>query len=235
MPQGLSLADFQAVLFDVDGTLVDTLPALIKGLGDSYEHFNQVRPSDGQIQATIGLPLRKQMRMFTDKEVTESELEERMNYTVSRFEAYSDLEKEFAPAVKTLQLVIQSGRKTALVTSKSALEVSLFRKRFSWFASVDTIICSSDVTHPKPDPESVQLACQQLGVSPQQAVYIGDAVFDMQSASKAGASAVAVGYGSGTRQALLDEHPQLFFETPDALLAWAKESIYTTSCFEGRT
>src|SRR5437868_15551795 len=109
-----------------------------------------------------------------------------MNYTVSRLEAYSDLEKEFAPAVKTLQLVIQSGRKTALVTSKSASEVSLLRKRFSWFASVGTIICSSDVTHPKPDPESVPLACEHLGVSPDEAVYSGDSVFDLQCAHNGG-------------------------------------------------
>lgn len=234
MPRGLSLADFKAVLFDVDGTLMDTLPALIKGLGDSYEQFNGVRPTDEQMQATLGIPLRTQMRMFTDRPVSDEELQQRVDYTIGRFEFHSHLEKEFAPAVQVLELSIGSGLKTALVTSKNAQEVSLFRRRVPWFASVDTIICASDVTHPKPDPESALLACERLAVSPEDAVFIGDSIFDMQCANAAGTKRVAVGYGSGNKQALLGEKPDLFFEKPDELLAWAKESIFKIPCLEGK-
>lgn len=234
MPKGLSLADFQAVLFDVDGTLVDTLPALIPGLGDSYEHFNGVRPSDEDIQATIGLPLAQQMQMHTDRKLSSEEVDERIRYTVSRYEVHSHLEKEFQPAIEVLDLVRLNGRKTALVTSKNALEVSLFRKRYSWFENVDTIICASDVQHPKPDPESALLACEKLGVLPSEAVYIGDSVFDMQCAKNAGIPTVALAYGSGKRQALQSENPDVLFDTPADLLNWAKETIYLTPCLEGR-
>jgi HAD superfamily hydrolase (TIGR01549 family) len=235
MPNGLSLADFKAVLFDVDGTLVDTLPAIVRGLGDTYEHFNGSRPSDAEIQATIGLPLTTQMRMFGSEPANAEEIEQRIDFAIHRLQSYAHLEQEYEPAVQTLKLVLQAGKKTALVTSKSRLELSLFAERVHWVQNVDITICASDVKTPKPNPESALLACERLDVSPADAVFIGDSVFDMQCASSAGLSAVAVGYGSGKKQALLDERPGRFFESPEDLLEWAKESIFRTPCLEGKT
>src|ERR1700722_9602553 len=132
MPQGLSLADFKAVLFDVDGTLMNTLPAIVRGLGDTYEHFNGSRPTDEQIQATVGLPLTTQMHMFRSEPVGDEELERRIDFAIQRLEAHAHLEREFSPAVEALQLIMSAGLKTALVTSKSAPEVSFLSERVRW-------------------------------------------------------------------------------------------------------
>jgi beta-phosphoglucomutase-like phosphatase (HAD superfamily) len=67
MPRGLSLADFKAVLFDVDGTLVDSLGMLIRGLGDTFEKYSGVRPPDEEIKASIGLPLQEQMLNYREE------------------------------------------------------------------------------------------------------------------------------------------------------------------------
>ena len=56
MPQGPEPGELDAVLFDVDGTLVDTLTMLARGLGDAYEHFNGERPSVATVRSLIGLP-----------------------------------------------------------------------------------------------------------------------------------------------------------------------------------
>jgi HAD superfamily hydrolase (TIGR01549 family) len=234
MPRGLSLADFKAVLFDVDGTLVDTLPALIRGLGDSYEHFNGVRPSDDQIQATIGLPLRKQMRMFTTAVLSDAQVDQRSDYTIERFEDHSHLEREFTASVEMLRLTLKEGFKTALVTSKSAQEIALFEKRCPWFLDVHTVVCASDVQHPKPDPESALLACERLGVAPHEAVMIGDSIFDMRCARSAGVASVAVGYGSGSKEALLAEDPDLYFDSAEELLAWAQQTALIPPCLESQ-
>ncbi|HEY3783282.1 MAG TPA: HAD family hydrolase [Fimbriimonadaceae bacterium] len=235
MPKGLSLANFKAVLFDVDGTLVDTMPALVRGLGDAFEHFNGQRPSNGELLSIIGLPLRKQMHMFTDVPVSEAGLEERIEFAVDSFQRYVHLEQEFEAAIETLDLIRSNGYKTALVTSKSAIEISQLAQRVEWVRNVDTTVCASDVTHPKPDPESAFLACERLQVSPSDAVFIGDSVFDMRCAEQAGMKRVAVGYGSGIKEALLNENPDMYFDRPDDLLAWAKESIFRTPCLEGKT
>jgi HAD superfamily hydrolase (TIGR01549 family) len=232
MPNGLSLADFKAVLFDVDGTLIDSLPAIIKGLGDAFEHFNGFRPSDAEVQGTIGTPLRKQLTLYRDVPPTPEELAHMIEYTIERFEENKHLETEFIAALDTLRLVKRAGLKVALVTSKSDVELRLLLKRFEAGREADATVNATEVTHPKPDPESALLACEKLGVHPFEAVFIGDSIFDMRCARAAGIKAVAVAYGSGEKQALEREKPDLMFDTPEQLFEWANETLLLPSCRE---
>jgi HAD superfamily hydrolase (TIGR01509 family) len=225
MPQGFSLALFDAVLFDVDGTLVDSLEMIIPGLGDAFEKYAGVRPSDSEIQATIGLPLCVQLRRYQDTPPSDEQLIEMIEYTISRYELYADRERLFVPAIETLRLCKQMGLGTALVTSKNDHELALFLNRFPGADSVDVTVCASDVNHPKPAPDSALLALSKLKVSPNRAVFIGDSIYDMRCARAAGVAQVAVGYGSATQLALCAEHPDCFIESPDALLEWAQQSF----------
>src|SRR4051812_7187235 len=87
-PQGVSLAHFDAVLFDVDGTLVDSLEMIIPGLGDGIEKYAGIRPSDDEIRSLIGLPMRAQIKRYLPAPPTELELDEMIDFTLNRFEAY---------------------------------------------------------------------------------------------------------------------------------------------------
>ncbi len=232
MPEGLTLSQFKGVFFDIDGTLVDSLPALIRGLGDAYERYNGVRPSDSEIEALIGMPLRVQLGLFRAVPPTPEELKEMTAYTIERFEANAHLERVYEPAVEALRLTHCAGLKTALITSKSDVEVQLLTERFEASKYADTVVNASDVVHPKPDPEAALLACARLNVEPGEAVFIGDSVFDIRCAKDAGCAAVAVAYGSGKREALIAEQPDLLFETPNELLDWARNSLLTPSCPE---
>lgn len=233
MSNGLNLKEYQAVLFDVDGTLVDSLEALIAGLGDTFERFTGNRPSDDDLKAIIGMPLRTQLKLFQESEPDPERMAAMTEYTLERFEANVYLEREFGPAIQALELCRRGGRRTALVTSKSAVELSSFMKRFRGAPSCDVTVCASDVDQPKPHPESAMLACRRLGVEPSQAVMIGDSVFDMRCGRQAGASTVAVLYGSGRREDLLAEAPDLVIETPSDLLEWIQNSL-STPCPERR-
>jgi pyrophosphatase PpaX len=232
MPAGLCLSKFRAVLFDVDGTLVDSLPALVRGLGDAYERFSGVRPLDSEIQALIGMPLREQLKLFREAPPAEAELQEMIAYTIGRFEANRDLEREFEPAIEALRLCAQAGLRVALVTSKSRAELELFLPRFAAASLVHAVVSASDVPHPKPHPDSAWLACERLGVPPEEAVFIGDSIFDIRCAQSAALAAVAVTYGSGARDALFNEQPDLVVETPEELLEWVRASLLTPSCPE---
>jgi pyrophosphatase PpaX len=234
MPGGPFPSNMKAVLFDVDGTLVDTLPALIKGLGDAYERFNGWRPSDREIEALIGMPLREQLALFRDEAPGDDELRKMMAFTIDRFEENKDLERFFEPAIQMLRLCIDYGLKTALVTSKSDVELNLFLKRFEEGRRVHTAVCASDVANPKPAPDSALLACERLGVKPEEAIFIGDSVYDMRCGKSAAMPVIAVTYGSGTREALSAEEPDLLLNTPDELLEWAENTILRTPCLEKR-
>jgi pyrophosphatase PpaX len=234
MSQRVSLTQFKAVLFDVDGTLIDTLEVIVRGLGDTYEKFANQRPSAAAIRSLIGMPLREQLKLYRDTPPTDGEIEMMTHYTISRFEAHKECEAVFAPALDTLALCHRSGLKTALVTSKNSVELRMFMEKFSHREYLDATICASDVVRPKPDPESARLACERLGVLASEAIMIGDSVYDIRCARAAGVAAVAVCYGSATRDSLESEQPDLVLETPEGLLRWAEDALLETSCRERR-
>lgn len=235
MPLADSTNGIRAVLFDVDGTLVDTLPALIPGLADAFATYAEQCPSELEIRSIIGLPLIQQMQMFEQGSPTSEEIQKRVAFAIERFEHYKDLERPFGPAIQALIQLQREGFAIGLVTSKSRIELESFLDRFDGAAFVDAAICSSDVVHPKPHAESALLACERLGVSPKEAVLIGDSVFDIQCARNAKVrAAIAVTYGAGATSALLAEAPDLVFDTPEALLEWATQ-LSKTPCLEARS
>ena len=232
MPSGLSLTQFKAVLFDVDGTLVDSLQMIIRGLGDTFERYNGDRPADADIQALIGMPLTAQFKLHRETPPSDEEMREMIDYAIDRFDVHEEFEETFDPAIEMLRFCHDRGLKTALVTSKSRRELDGFIQRFTGASAVDTAVCASDVLHPKPAPDSALLACQKLGVEPHEAVFIGDSVYDLQCAKSAGMPCVAVAYGAAAASTLEAQQPDLLILSPEALLAWAQTSYLEPTCRE---
>jgi HAD superfamily hydrolase (TIGR01549 family) len=230
MPEGLSLLDFDAVLFDVDGTLVDSLSVIVQGLGDTFSRFANVRPADEEILSMIGMPLRKQLGMYSVMEPTPHQIEEMSQFAIERFETLHEKEQVFPAAVETLRFCHRRGLKTAFVTSKSAVELETFLARFEGAPYVHATVCASDVANPKPHPESAILACERLGVRRDRAVMVGDSIYDIRCARQAGVAAIAVAYGAAKRESLLAEEPNALFDTPEALLEWAQSDFLQPSC-----
>jgi HAD superfamily hydrolase (TIGR01549 family) len=197
---------------------------LVRGLRDAYERFGGVCPSDEEILATIGAPLRVQLTMFGLPEASPEELERRIVWTIERFEAHAELEREFEPAVDALELAFRAGYQVGLVTSKSQRELAFLLGRFRGAEWVHAAVCSSDVEHPKPHGESALLACRRLGVRPHETVLIGDSIFDIACARAAGVTAVAVAYGATPEAALAEARPDALFRTPEELRDWVADS-----------
>lgn len=215
----------RAVLFDVDGTLVDSLPALTRGLGDAYERFSGVRPPEPQLRELVGMSLREQMKLYGNPSANDEELDAMCAFTIARFGDYESLETEFHEAVEALMFAKTSGLATALVTSKSRPELNRFQLRFSAWHAVDIAVCSSDVSAPKPHPESAILACERLSIRPEEACFVGDSIYDIRCAKAAGVPVVAVSYGAGPRHALEAEQPDLILDSPRQLREWIQSQF----------
>lgn len=217
-------SQFKAALFDVDGTLVDSLQVAVTGVGDGFEYATGTRPSDEFLNSIMGVPLREQMLM-ADPNAGEARLQELVQYVLAKYESYEHLSKPFEPTIEVLRLLHIAGIKTALVTSKNKVELDGFLAKFSHRSYVDAAVCSSDVPNPKPAPDSALLACQHLQAMPQDAVMIGDSLWDLRCAKAAGVKFIAVSYGATDKAALLAENPDCLFETPDELLAWTQNDL----------
>lgn len=230
MSRAVSLRSAKAVLFDIDGTLVDSMDMLVAGLGDAVEQFTGRRPSADDILATIGTPLARQAETFAGRALEEGEVQRFVDLALECYEAHSDLERAFPAALEALKTCFLQGLATCLVTSRNTIELDRFLSRFSHTPYVTATVCSSDVNAPKPAPDSAILACARLGALPEEAILIGDSLYDIRCAQGAGVASVAVAYGASTAETLTAERPDLLFETPDALLAWVQQAFETAPC-----
>lgn len=211
---------FEAVLFDIDGTLVDSIEMVVAGLADMYERYTGARPTDAAMRALMGMPLSEQVKLLPGGEPSPEVAAEMTDYAIDRYAVHEALERPFAPAIEALRDLVAAGVPVALVTSKNARELDDFLARFPDAAHVGAAVSASDVAHPKPAPDPVLLAAARLGVDPGACVFVGDSRFDIASGRAAGATTVGVLYGSGTREELVASQPDFLLGTPEELREW---------------
>jgi pyrophosphatase PpaX len=211
-------SDVKGVLFDVDGTLVDTLEMIVSGLGDSYEHFLGTRPSDEVLAGMMGVALKEQMDYFGLDQATSSTNAERCSYTIDQYRKHSAKQSLFTDAVEALALAERLGVRTALVTSRNSQELGDLFHDFPVVRQASAFVCSSDVPLPKPAADSALLACNLLSIQPSEALFVGDSLFDLGCARNAGCRFIGVAYGAGKREALIANNPDHLVETPAELL-----------------
>lgn len=214
-----SFRAFDAVLFDIDGTLVDSIAMVTAGLGDMVERYAGYRPDDAELRALIGMPLLEQARMFRP-DADDATHVAMAAYAMERYRVHEHLESPFEEAILALRDVHAAGVPIALVTSKSDVELAAFLLRFEPAPLVGTAVTATDVARGKPDPEGVLLACRRLGVAPERAVFIGDSRYDVLAGRAAGTTTVGLLYGAGDRASLEAAQPDELIETPRQLREW---------------
>jgi pyrophosphatase PpaX len=206
-----------ALLWDIDGTLIDTTDLVISGLDYVYRKFiGKTLPYD-KIRALVGIPLVKQLQIFGDFESIGATQEEMEKEFIRFWEERKDREKVFTVVTDTLIRGFKAGIKTGLVTSKNLSEIANTLPRLGIADYLDCVICADDVRNPKPDPEGILLALKRMGVKPEDAVFIGDSVYDMRAGRDAGVRRCAVTWGAASKQDLMAEAPDLICDNQSDL------------------
>ncbi|MDW8290150.1 MAG: HAD-IA family hydrolase [Armatimonadota bacterium] len=207
----------RCALFDIDGTLVDTVELIIRALDHTFRKHLGLQISRDELRRTIGLPLYQQVRLFDhlvdfvpDHRAMEAD-------EIAFYESHKHLERIIPEAVEALREVKRAGWRTALVTSKNRQELETFLPRLNANGWVDTVVSASDVERPKPAPDSVLVALERLSVPPDEAVFVGDTVYDIQCARAAGVRVIAVGWGAHLPEMLRAASPDWWVEEPAQL------------------
>jgi len=204
----------RVLLWDIDGTLIDTTGLILAALDHTYRTFlNRILPPD-DLRGIIGIPLSEQMRIFGDPAEYGRDSGQMESEFIRFYEANRELERIVDEAVSALIAGKQAGRPTALVTSKNRAEIANTLPRLGILPYVDAIISADDVANPKPDPEGILLALQKLDSGPGDALFIGDTVHDMRAGKAAGVRCCAVAWGAGPFELLIAESPEFFCENP---------------------
>lgn len=202
-------------MFDLDGTLVDTIALII----DSYQHaFRTVLGAElpeSRIRSWIGQPL---LRCF--QEASPEHADELFESYTGWNQANTErLARRYAGIDGLLVDLATAGAQVAVATSKRLVPAQVALTWCGLDGLVDTLVTMEDTVRHKPDPAPLLLAVERLCVAPEHAAYVGDAAVDLRAARAAGMAGIGVLWGAGTRDALVREQPWAVVETVDALHA----------------
>jgi pyrophosphatase PpaX len=207
----------EAVLFDFDGTIVDTTELIYQSMRRATGEVLGQTMSRETLMANVGQPLPRQMELLADGYSAEAE-ELLETYLHHNDELHEDLIREFPSVEDSLARLRDASLRLAVVTSKRRFSVEMALNSFPGLRNAfDVFVTMEDTMEHKPLPAPLLKGLELLGnVSPERAAYVGDAPFDVAAARAAGVTSVAVSWGAFTEEALHVANPDYLFEDLDS-------------------
>ncbi len=195
-----------AVLFDFDGTLVDTTEMIHQSMRHAASTVLGRKDIPREtLLAYVGQPLQRQMERI-DAEKAGLLLEAYRRHHEENHDALID---EFPGIVEALSRLRSAGTKVAVVTSKRRVSVEMALNNFPGLRDVvDRFVTMEDTKEHKPHPEPLLRGLKLLGGVPKdEAAYVGDSPFDVEAARAAGLTSVAVSWGAFSEDRLREAEP----------------------------
>lgn len=197
--------DVKGILFDLDGTLLDTHRLLLASFRHTVDRVLGTYIPDECFMATVGQPLEIQMWAFTDDAAVHKELcQTYRRYTVCMHDTLIEV---FPGTIETVEELRQAGYPLGVVTSKRHEPALKGLSFFGLDAYVEFLVGSDDWPTHKPDPGPIEHGCDLMGLRPDECLYVGDSPFDMQASRAAGCVGVAALWGMFSAAELEAEHP----------------------------
>lgn len=214
------MPDYQLLIFDWDGTLVDSIGRIVESMRRAADTCGLPQRSDEAIRGIIGLGLPEAIQTLYP-ELREAVLVERFREGYS--EHYLALENEpsalFDGVEESLEAFREQGYRLAVATGKSRRGLQRVLQGRGWLDYFDVTRCA-DETASKPHPRMLHEILQHCAVAPARALMVGDSIFDLQMARNAGMDSVAVGFGAQPLESLLAHGPRLAINEFSELRAW---------------
>lgn len=188
-----------AVLLDLDGTLVDTVPFILAAVRHAFEGYGRC-PTDAEWIAGIGTPLREQIRSFARAEADVGPLFDR--YRAFWLEHHDRQTRLFPGAGEAVRGFKAAGHPLAIITAKISQGAERTLRHVGLWEVVDLVVAADTVARSKPDPMPVRHALERLGRAPAEAVMIGDSNHDLAAGRAAGTATAGVLWGAASREVL---------------------------------
>ena len=209
---------FELLVFDWDGTLMDSAGAIIASIQESCRDLGLPVPERERASHVIGLGLRDALA-YAVPELPPSDygrLAERYrHHYLAR-----DPDLELFPGMREMLAGLkQQGYLLAVATGKTRVGLDRVLEATQLKQYFDSSRCA-DETHSKPHPAMLQELMQELLIEAQATLMIGDTAHDLQMAVNAGVPALAVSYGAHPRDSLTALNPLGCVDTPQELLPW---------------
>ena len=210
-----SVVRFPEVLFDLDGTVVDSGSIILASMRHATREVLGQDFADQELMQAVGGPgLEAQMAVFGPDQVDE---------LVRVYRAHNEpLHEELEACVGMEDVLVrlhEEGRRLGVVTAKRRATVELAFARVPLGHLFETVVGGDETVLHKPDPAPLLLAATRMAADPAETAYVGDSPFDVRAAKAAGMHAVAVTWGRIHDRTILER------EEPDAIVDSAEELL----------
>ncbi len=201
------------ILFDLDGTLVDSAPDIAHAANYTLEQLNLPAVTLDQVRTYVGngLPkmLKRALTQDFDGQPDTGLLNQATAIFIEHYTQHVCVDSCLYPGVDdTLRNLHQRGLKLAVVTNKATLPTLPLLEQLKLSPLLSTVVCGDSCNHRKPHPAPVQLALKQLGLIASDALMMGDSAHDIGAAHSAGLPVLAVDYGYAQGADLHSLNPQ---------------------------
>lgn len=211
-------AKLRTILFDLDGTLINSLPAYILSFQQNIREVTGREISSEELASRISIPTPRILEYYAAPEQIPAMVarhNELMRQNASLITFYPGVPE----ALRSLRA---AGLKLGVVTSQIAGEIATARAAMNVEDLIDVWIHSDLVARPKPAPDPVLLALEMLGEDADTALMVGDSIYDLGAGRAAGVRTAAVTWGFSALPDLLAASPDLLLHDPAELaqLPW---------------
>lgn len=193
----------KAVLFDLDGTLINTNKLILESFKHTFRTQLNMEMEDEKIVKFFGEPLKKSLSSVDPNNV---------EMLVDAFHKFNSanhdiLAEKYEGTIETIKALKERGIKVSIVTSKRRIMTERSLKLIKVYDLMDVIVTPEDTDKHKPNGDPALLACQRLGVSPGEALMVGDSIYDVKCGKNAGSKTCIVTYSFFSVEELLKENP----------------------------
>lgn len=213
-----------AVLFDVDGTLVDSNYLHSVSWWEAFTQAGHDVPM-AKIHRTIGMGSDQLLDALLPADRDREDDDGIRAAHTALYATYFSRQRPLPKAAELLRACRKAGFRVVLASSASEREFAALRATLDADDAIDEFTSSADVDRSKPAPDLVRAALDKIGLDPDAAVFVGDTVWDVQACRKAGVPCIGLLSGGISRSELLDAGAVEVYDGPAELLDALPTSI----------
>lgn len=199
-----------AVLFDLDGTLIDSIELILKSAHHAFLGRDGRVPTDAEWLAGVGTPLTECFRQYAKDAADVDDLIAR--YREYQLPNHDRLVRAYDGVVETVRALHRSAHPLGIVTSKTEVLAQRGIDLVGLGSYFDVIVGCDTCERHKPDPQPVLVALERLGRGAAESVFVGDSVHDMAAGNAAGVTTIAALWGPFSRADLAPSRPNYYLE-----------------------
>ena len=214
---------YKAVLFDMDGTVLDTLGDLANACNHTLSAFGFPERTRGEVAHFLGNGAAWLISHAVPEGTGEAKVREVLAAYQPWYDAHCDIETAPYPGILPLMEALKkAGVRQAVISNKQDSAVQLLAQ-LHFPGLLDFAVGESATVRRKPNPDAVLAALDYIGVGKEDAVYVGDTEVDLATAKNAGLPCAAVGWGFRTEEELRESGADRVFHSAEELRDWLLE------------